>query len=137
MSEIPKPVPRRDGLHDQFYEFVNQRELRFQRCANCDTWRHMPRESCEHCGSFDWKWQASSGKATLFTWTTIHRALHPAFADDVPYTSVVVEMEEGVRLVSKLEDVPDDELAVGLPLLVEFAKATPEVTLHQFRKRND
>ena len=136
MSDIPKPVPRRDGLNAEFYDFVNRHELRFQCCTNCDTFRHMPRESCEHCGSFDWEWRASSGNATLFSWTTIHRALHPAFADDIPYTSVVVEMEEGVRLVTRLEDVPDDELEIGLPLQVEFAKVAEDVVLHQFRKQD-
>ena len=34
-------------------------ELRFQRCRDCGAWRHMPRESCAACGSFNWSWQRS------------------------------------------------------------------------------
>ncbi|MFP6581642.1 MAG: OB-fold domain-containing protein [Candidatus Hydrogenedentota bacterium] len=137
MSEYTKPLPRRENLHREFYEFCDDHELRFQRCASCDAWRHMPRESCETCGSFEWDWHPSSGKATLFTWTTIYRALHPAFAKDVPYTSVVVEMEEGVRLVTRLIDIPDDQLKIGIPLEVVFNKVAPDVTLHAFRSRQD
>ena len=133
MSVPSKPLPRGEHLHSGFYEYCNRRELRFQRCSSCDAWRHMPRESCEACGSFEWSWELSSGRGTLFSWTIIHRALHPAYADDVPYTVVVVEMEEGVRLVSRLVDVSNDDLKLGLPLQVQFEDVTPEVTMHAFR----
>ena len=134
MQEYAKPLPGGEDLHHEFYQFCKDHELRFQRCSECGTWRHMPRETCAACGSFDWSWQASSGKATLFSWTIIHRALQPAFAEDVPYASAVVEMEEGIRLVSRLVDVAFDELKIGLPLEVGFEDVTPDVTLHQFRK---
>ncbi len=135
MKEFTKILPRREELHGEFYQFCKAHELRFQRCLECGAWRHMPRESCEACGSFDWNWQASSGKATLFSWTIIHRALHPAFAEEVPYAAVVVEMEEGVRLVSRLHDVANDELRIGLPLEILFEDVTDEVTLHKFQKQ--
>ena len=135
MKEYTKPLPRGDDLHSEFYEFCKDHELRFQRCFDCKAWRHMPRDSCEACGSFNWNWEVSSGKATLFSWTIVHRALHPAFADEIPYTVVVVEMEEGVRLVSRLVDVSNEELKLGLPLEAVFEEVTPEITLHKFRKR--
>ena len=135
MKEYTKPLPRCDDNHREFYEFCKDHELRFQRCFDCKAWRHMPRDSCEACGSFNWNWQPSSGNATLFTWTIVHRALHPAFADEIPYTVVVVEMEEGVRLVSRLVDVSNEELELGLPLEAVFEEVTPEITLHKFRKR--
>ena len=134
MKEHAKPLPRGEGLHSEFYQFCKDHELRFQRCSECGAWRHMPRESCEACGSFNWKWQPSSGKAKLFTWTVVHRALHPAYAEEVPYTVVVVEMEEGVRLVSGLVDVRPDDLEIGLPLEVVFEDVTSDVALHRFRK---
>lgn len=134
MSEYTKPLPRGESYHSEFYEYCNRHELRFQRCFNCSVWRHMPRESCEACGSFDWRWEASSGKGTLFSWTVVHRALHPAFAEDVPYAVVIVEMEEGVRLVSRLIAIGIDELEMGMPLEVVYEDVSPEVTLHAFKR---
>jgi hypothetical protein len=131
MTEHAKPLPRMDPLHDEFYAHLNNNELRFQRCE-CGDWRHMPRESCEICGSFNWTWEKSSGKAELFSWTTVYRPLHPAYEDEVPYTVVVVEMEEGTRLCTRLEDIADEDLKIGLPLQVAFEQVTPEVTLHKF-----
>jgi hypothetical protein len=58
----------------------------------------------------------------------------PQFADLIPYSPVVIEMEEGVRLVSWLTDVSPDELRLDLPVEVVFDDVTPEVTLPKFKK---
>ncbi|PON09684.1 hypothetical protein C2W62_54185, partial [Candidatus Entotheonella serta] len=42
------------------YDYCKQHQLRFQRCSDCQTWRHMPRESCRNCGSFNWTWERSN-----------------------------------------------------------------------------
>ena len=94
----------------------------------------MPREICARCGSFAWTWTRSSGRGRVFTWTVAARAMHPAFAADAPYAPVVVEMEEGVRVVSQMVDCPPDELAIDMPVEVVFEAVTPEVTLPKFRR---
>jgi uncharacterized OB-fold protein len=118
----------------EFYGFCKQHELRFQRCSECGTWRHVPRDMCAKCGSFNWEWAKSAGKGKLFSWTTAMQPMLPQFADLIPYSPAVIEMDEGVRLVSWLVDVPDEELRLGLPVEVVFDDVTPEVTLPKFRK---
>lgn len=129
-----KPLPALEGLTAAFYGFCRQRELRFQRCRDCGAWRHVPREMCPGCGSWQWEWARASGRGTVFTWTTVARALHPAFQGDAPYAPVVVEMAEGVRLLSQVVDCPPDQLRIGLPVEVVFEDVTPEVTLPRFRR---
>jgi uncharacterized OB-fold protein len=129
-----KPLPVMAGLSKEFYDWCKQRELRFQRCMDCRTWRHVPREMCAACGSWRWEWEPSSGRGTVFTWTVVARALHPAFAADVPLAPVVVEMEEGVRLLSVLVDCPPDALQIGMPVEVVFDDVTAEITLPKFRQ---
>ncbi|MCH9673454.1 MAG: OB-fold domain-containing protein [Gammaproteobacteria bacterium] len=136
MDEYQKPLPRGEDLNGEFYAFCRNKELRFQRCSQCDAWRHMPRETCRNCGSFEWTWERSAGKGTVFSWTVIHRALHPGFAEELPYAAVIVELEEGVRLVSNVVDVAPDDLAVGLPVEVFFEDVTEDTTLHKFRRAN-
>ena len=128
-----KPLPRGEEFNGEFYGFCRQHELRFQRCQACGTWRHMPRESCQACGSFDWTWEPVAGTGEVFSWTVIHRALHPGFSEDLPYAAVVVELQEGVRIVSHVLDLPVDQLRVGLPVRVVFDDVTPEITLPKFR----
>ncbi|MEX1255390.1 MAG: OB-fold domain-containing protein [Dehalococcoidia bacterium] len=129
-----KPLPLLEGLAGEFYGWCKKRELRFQRCSSCSAWRHVPRAMCARCGSFGWEWAPSSGRGTVFTWTVAARAMHPAFADDAPYAAAVIEMEEGVRLVSQVIDCPPDELDIGMPVDVAFEDVTPEITLPMFRR---
>jgi uncharacterized OB-fold protein len=63
----------------------------------------------------------------------IHRALHPGFNEELPYAAVVVELDEGVRVVSHVVDLPIEELRVGLPVEVVYDDVTPAVTLPKFR----
>ena len=63
----------------------------------------------------------------------MHRALHPGFTPDVPYATVIIEMAEGVRMVSHVLDLNPEQLRVGLPVAVVFDDVTPEVTLPKFR----
>ena len=129
-----KPLPALEGLAGEFYGFCKQGELRFQRCGGCKAWRHVPREMCAECGSFDWSWEKASGKGTVFTWTTAERPLHPGFKDAAPYAPVVVEMDEGVRLLSELTDGVPGDLEIGMPVEVVFDAVTDEVSLPKFRR---
>lgn len=129
----PRYTPSPTGDTAEFYQHCARGELRFQRCASCRTWRHPPRVACARCGSEDWSWERSSGRGTLFSWTVTHQPLVPGFADDVPYAVIVVELEEGIRLVSGLRGVAPDALELGMPLVVDFAPVSDAIALHFFR----
>ena len=60
--------------------------------------------------------------------------MHPAFQNDAPYAPVVIEMEEGVRLVSEMVDCSPDELEIGMPVELVFDHVTPEITLPKFKR---
>ena len=72
-----------------------------------------------------------SGRGRVFTWTITHRAVDPAFTP--PYAIVVVELEEGPRLVGNLRDFPLADLALDLPVIVEIEPRTENVALLWFR----
>jgi len=133
-TSYSKPLPVMDGLTKDFYDWCKQEELRFQRCTDCGAWRHVPREMCAECGSWNWEWAKSSGRGTVFTWTVVARALHPAFQSDTPYAPVVVEMDEGVRLLASVVDCPPDQLRIGMPVEVIFDAVTADVTLPKFKR---
>ena len=133
-QEYGKPLPKHEGFAGEFYDWCRRGELRFQRCSDCRSWRHVPRDMCAECGSWNWSWERSSGRGTVFTWTVATRAMDPAFEEDVPFAPTVVELEEGVRLLSHVVDCSPDELAIGMPVEVEFEAVTTEVTLPKFRR---
>ncbi len=129
-----KPLPLLEGLTKEFYDWCAKGELRFQRCQDCGSWRHIPREICPSCSSFNWEWAKSSGQGTVYTWTVVERALHPAFATSTPYAPVVVELEGGVRLLTQLSNVAPQDLKIGMPVVLDLKAVTPEVTLPYFKR---
>lgn len=132
LGETPLPLLRH--LAGEFYSHCRSDELRFQRCTACGVFRHVPRQTCAACGAWDWEWARSSGRGTVFTWTVVRRPMHPAFAAEVPYAPVVVEMDEGVRIVSQVVDCPPDALRRGMRVEVVFEAVAPDVTLPRFRR---
>lgn len=129
-----KPLPLLEGFAGEFYAWCKKGELRFQRCSDCRAWRHVPREMCAECSSMTWTWERSSGRGSIFTWTVTAMPLHPAFKGATPYAPVVVEMEEGVRIVSEMVDTKPEDLRIDMAVEVAFEAVTDEVTLPKFRR---
>jgi hypothetical protein len=63
---------------------------------------------------------------------TYLKSPHPAFK--APYSVVLVELNEGVRLVSNMVGVKPDEIFIGMPVEVVFDDISEGLTLPKFRK---
>ena len=126
-------LPVLGGYTKEFYDWCQQRELRFQCCQECGTWRHPPRPMCTGCHSLEWAWAPTKGTGRVYCWTTVYQALDPAFAEHVPYAAVVVELDEGPRLTTWVTGVVPDELQVGMPVEVWFDTVSDDVTLPKFK----
>jgi hypothetical protein len=135
-SDRPLPEPD-DDLIAAFWEHCAREELRFQRCSGCGDWRHLPRLRCARCGSTEFSWDRSSGRGRVYSWTITHQAPIRAFASRVPYAVLVVELEEGVRMVSGLVEAGLDVLRLDLPVEVVFERVGPDAALPQFRPRGE
>lgn len=67
----------------------------------------------------------------MFTWTVTHRETDPAF--EVPYVVLVVEMDEGVRVIGSVSDLDPRDLRLDLPVTVELERMNDAVALLNFR----
>jgi uncharacterized OB-fold protein len=132
-TAVPRPLPSPVGLAAEWYAHLARGELRFQRCTGCGRWRHPPRHLCADCGADAWEWAGASGRGTLFSWTVTHQAMHPAFADALPYAIIVVELEEGVRVVSGVRGLAPSGLRLGLPLRAEIDQIDDAIGLVYFQ----
>ena len=132
---VPRYTPSPDGLTAEFYAHLAAGALKLQRCNACGTWRHPPRILCGRCGSADWQWSPTSGRGILFSWTITHQMLFPPFADDLPYAVVVVELEEGPRLVTALRGIDHAALRLDLPVELRIARVSDAIGLHYFVPR--
>jgi len=129
----PSRLPSDTGYHKEFYAWCRKHELRFQRCTDCGTWRHVPRPRCARCHSDQWEWARSAGKGRIHCWTVVHRALNPSFAGDVPYAPAIVELDEGPRIPTWITGLGFDEYVIGKRVEVWFHDVTESVALPKFR----
>lgn len=135
-SEYRKPLPRGEdpALTDPFWEAVKRHELLIPRCVKCNKFFWYPRQECPHCMQRDWNWEKVSGKGRLHTFTIVRQPQNPSFNDDVPYVYAIVQLDEGVRMVSNVIGckIPED-VKVDMALEVTFDDVTAEQTLFKFK----
>ncbi len=133
--EAPRrPMPAITHDNSFFFEGAARGELLIQRCESCGTLRHPPRPGCPKCRSLDWGTVASSGRGTVFSFVVVHYPQVAAF--EYPLPVVLVELEEGTRLVSNIAGVKPEDIHIGLPVEVDFAHYAEGLTLPFFRPRS-
>ncbi|MBL1083344.1 bifunctional MaoC family dehydratase/OB-fold nucleic acid binding domain-containing protein [Streptomyces actinomycinicus] len=121
----PRPVVNRDNAG--FWQGVAEHRLLVQRCTGCGTLRHPWLPGCNACGSPEWDTVEASGEGTVFSYVVMHHPPFPAFTDAAsgpagPYAVGLIELAEGVRMVSNVVGTPYDKVRVGLPVRVEFRR---------------
>ncbi|TXI65448.1 MAG: hypothetical protein E6Q48_03415 [Limnohabitans sp.] len=80
-----------------------------QKCGDCGQHIYFPREVCPHCGGDDLALVAPSGLGTVYSVTTVRRK--PDAGGD--YNVCLIDLDEGVRLMSRVEVSPADAVQVG------------------------
>jgi uncharacterized OB-fold protein len=101
---VAAPIVHTDDRY--FWDGVAEHRLLIQRCTACGTLRHPPSPMCGNCGSLEWDTQEASGRGVVLTWLL---SRHPNAPDENARVVVLVELDEGVRVVSNLVDVPNDD----------------------------
>jgi len=126
-----RPVPHPEPGELPYWEGAAAGVLRLQRCGACGLARHYPQLVCPRCCSLKVEWFDASGHGTVHSWTVAHHAFHPAFKADLPYTLVIVDLDEGPRAMGRLDPAAQDRLRLGLPVTVSFSPgATPLPVFH-------
>jgi uncharacterized OB-fold protein len=133
MSAHPRPLPRVTPDTQPFWDALRAHRLELPYCRDCGK-PHLPAGPvCPFCFSERLEWRPAGGRGRISTWTVVHKAWFPAFAADVPYNVVQVELDEGPRLTASVVGLANHRLAVGLPVVIDFDDVVPEVTLPRFR----
>lgn len=103
-----------------FWDAAKQGKLVFQRCDDCGYVRWPAAGVCPECLSRAATWDEVDGTGNLWSFVVYHRAYAPALKPDVPYPVGLVELDCGVRLLTRLVDVDPAEAKVGMPVSVRY-----------------
>jgi uncharacterized OB-fold protein len=82
-------------------------KLCYQRCADCSAAVFYPRVLCPVCGSGALEWRESAGRGTVYATTAVHSRSRD------PRNVVLVDLDEGFRMMSRIEDLPAEEVEIG------------------------
>lgn len=129
----PRPVVNRDNAG--FWEGVERHRLLIQRCTDCATLRFPWLPGCNKCGGPDWDTVEASGEGTVYSYVVMHHPPFPAFSP--PYAVALIELAEGVRMISGVVGVPYDKVRIGMPVRLEFQVYDEDLVLPVFRAREE
>lgn len=125
-------LPTPDLETQPFWDGAREDKLLIRRCLDCHKTHFYPRPFCPTCWSTNVEWMEASGRATLYTWSVVHRNDLPPFGDRVPYVAAVVELEEGPRMITNVVESEFDSLEVGMALRVAYQPISDDVTIPVF-----
>jgi uncharacterized OB-fold protein len=131
------PRPRTDlpTIEDDtrpFWDAAAKGRLLVRRCRSCGAVHHYPRTFCPGCWSDDVEWMEASGRATLYTWSTVFVNDLPPFNERLPYIAAVVDLEEGPRVMTTLVGCDGADLSIGMPVRVAFHPLDEHITAPYF-----
>lgn len=111
--------PTTDTDSEAWWAAVQDGTLKVNACRSCNRKSLYPRPFCPRCWSEEVDLVSASGNARLYTWTVVHQNA-PAFDAQTPYVVAVVDLAEGPRLMTNIENCSPDELEAGLELILVF-----------------
>jgi|GEM_PF-97908 len=105
------------GIQARHQQALDEGRFLIQRCGSCAKHIYFPRELCPHCGALAPALVAPSGLGTVHAVTTIKRK--PEAGGD--YNVCLVDLDEGVRLMSRVEGIALADVKVGLRVRARVA----------------
>lgn len=106
-----------------FWEACNRGELQIPHCQACDRLFYYPRTRCPHCGGDRLDTRRAAGGGRIFAFTHVHVSFYgPTWESQLPYTPVLIDLDEGVRMLSRLVGPGRDKVAVGDRVALTFVE---------------
>ncbi len=99
-----------EGAEARYQAQLNEGRFLIQRCNECDKYVFYPRVVCPHCGGASLAWVEPKGTGAVYSTTTVRRKAEAGGDYDVS----LIELDEGVRMMSRVEGVAPAEVKIGM-----------------------
>lgn len=116
-----------------FWEGTKNNKLLIQHCKDCNSNIFYPRKFCPECWSGNLDWIEATGKATIYSYSTAYDMVEPRFWEDIPYTLAYVDLEEGIRMATRIVGCSPEEIFIGKKVEVTFHKLNDDFYLPYFK----
>lgn len=133
-AAAPKPGRiRAPRAHDNgwWWDAIDRGEILIQKCSACGALRHPPRPRCFRCQSDRWEGTPSRGVGTINSYVVMHHPPIPGY--DFPLPVGLIDLEEGVRIVSNLVGFGPGEIRIGAAVEAHVEEVEQGLKLPVFR----
>jgi uncharacterized OB-fold protein len=98
------------GPHEEYRRRLQQGLFEIQACRSCSRFFFYPRAICKYCGSADLAWARPRSPAVVYSTTVVRRKQQ----DGGDYNVAIIELQEGPRMMSRVEDVEPQDVRIGM-----------------------
>jgi uncharacterized OB-fold protein len=109
--------PRMTAFTQHFWQALATGRFETTRCGDCDRLTFPPKPFCTHCWSKKMAWVALSGRGKLYSQTVVHAA-PLVFQDEIPYRVGIVDLDEGLRIATRIQAEITPELDSAVEIVV-------------------
>ncbi|MCU1484769.1 MAG: hypothetical protein JWN67_1515 [Actinomycetia bacterium] len=124
----PAPVLTEDN--HAFWDAAAQGRLVAQRCGACGRLHHPPRPACPECHAVEQEVVDLAGTGTIYSYAVLHHPRSPQFT--YPLVAVLVDLDEGPRIVSNLVGVEPADVRIGMAVRVSFEPTADDLAVPVF-----
>lgn len=115
------PTPTSDCETEVFWQAASEGRLLLRRCQDCCRFHWYPRSTCPFCFAGNTEWMESDGLGWIYSFTIFRRSAKP-------YAVAYVELEEGPRILTRIQTENLDSIRIGQRVEVAFVRSsTPPV----------
>lgn len=132
-AAVARPAPILTEDNHAFWDAARDGRLVTQRCAGCGRLQHPPRPMCPSCHGLDLEVVDLAGTGVVYSYSILHHPQHPSF--EYPVVAALIDLDEGVRILSNLVDVPPEDVRIGMPVEVRFVPTRDEMSVPVFAPR--
>ena len=121
MEQIIAIPPSPTNASAPYWEGCNRGELLLAKCHDCGKPFYYPRILCPHCGSQNLGWIKAAGTGTVWSFSHVHVSFYgKRWESQLPYTPVLIDLDEGVRMMSRLVGDGRENVKIGDRVKVDF-----------------
>ena len=134
MIQSQGPLLRRTPETQPFWDALKRHELVLPRCTVCGRLRYYPKSYCPECSSWELEWVKCSGRGRIYSYLISHsRAV--GFDAEAPHVIAVIELEEGLRILSDMTGLEPGpvQVQVDMPVEIVFKNINDDSTMFNFR----
>jgi uncharacterized OB-fold protein len=112
-AEAQRMEPPISHTAEPYWDATREERLVLQYCGDCGRAIWFPRALCPFCSSTNLQWQQASGRGTVYAVSVQYRPGTPQMKDRVPYAVALVDLEEGVRMLTNVVGCDAEDVVVG------------------------